>query len=584
MRRFREQEEILTVEEGGETIYEEAEVGAAVCKFYKEWMASRVSVTDRFLSWDTMLDMNPDALKDKKHRGLLEQAYGDAKRKFERLQREEGIWDGIRLPADMRELKKAVFSMASGTAPGPTGLTYDLIKMLTDDQLEPILQLINDAMSSGKVEEEMNRSLIRPLPKTDQGLSDLSKTRPIALMETLLKILERIIFSRVMGVMTEHGMLRMEQHGGLHKRSARTPIRVITELIEDAIMSGKELHVFSADISKAFDSLEYWSQAMGWRALGMPKELVTMLVDMDEQGSTAVILGQGRTTATIDSKKGWFHSERGVRQGSVGGPIKWVVFINFWLEYVHKEMANEGYTMSQAELGDKPTLANVFVDDSNWFTANSGAMARAVQLGEAFTSFHGLAFNKSKCEYLAVNQEQLNDGSYERPTWVDGSPVVAKMRKKRRSEGEKEAKEAAEDAIMTLKQCMLKETGEATSLADKHAHDIANARLADWTYHIQRENEEGIQIAGDELRDAINEAKTGCYGTPMNKERGDMTLEWMETWHYEVLLAKEVGEGRGEATRYLGVWYELNMKWARQRKILHDKFEGLHSGISGSLC
>ena len=58
------------------------------------------------------------------------------------------------------------------------------------------------------------------------------------------------------------------------------PIWVLAELIEDANISGKELHTFSTDLSKTFVALEYWSQAMSWRALGAPKQLVNLLVDM----------------------------------------------------------------------------------------------------------------------------------------------------------------------------------------------------------------------------------------------------------------------------------------------------------------
>ena len=82
--------------------------------------------------------------------------------------------------------------------------------MMEEEHLDPLVRIINEAIQTGKVEREMNRSLLRPLAKTDQGLADLNKTRPIALMESILKITKRIIFGRVMEVIKEHDMLRSE--------------------------------------------------------------------------------------------------------------------------------------------------------------------------------------------------------------------------------------------------------------------------------------------------------------------------------------------------------------------------------------
>ena len=55
--------------------------------------------------------------------------------------------------------------------------------------------------------------------------------------------------------------------------------------------------------------------------------------------TTKVSLAQGRETDP-------FKHGRGVRQGSVGGPLKWCVFVNFWLKWVKDTMKGEGYIMS----------------------------------------------------------------------------------------------------------------------------------------------------------------------------------------------------------------------------------------------
>ena len=172
-------------------------------------------------------------------------------------------------------------------------------------------------------------------------------------------------------------MLDASQHGGLPARSTAQPMHNLAEILQDAQLSGKELHVVSMDLTKAFDTLEYWSQAMSWRALGMPVEMAEMLMKMDQEGETAVILGQGRTTASVLGAEGWFSNGRGVRQGSIGGPLKWIVYMNFWLKYTHSKHEGQGYRMSKAQEGDTETIGQMFIDDSNWFAttvANTGAM------------------------------------------------------------------------------------------------------------------------------------------------------------------------------------------------------------------
>ena len=160
-----------------------------------------------------------------------------------------------------------------------------MIKLMSDENLERLVETMNGIMrGSEQVPESWNMTLLRPLPKTEAGLYDISKTRPIALMEVILKLLERVVFSRINSVIDNNDMLRGEQYRGINGRQIQDPLKILAELIKDADVTKKELHVFSADLSNAFDTLEYWSQAMSWRVLGAPKDMIDMLVDMDKGG------------------------------------------------------------------------------------------------------------------------------------------------------------------------------------------------------------------------------------------------------------------------------------------------------------
>ena len=58
--------------------------------------------------------------------------------------------------------------------------------------------MFNKFLTERRIPDEMNTAMIRLLPKADAGLSDLDKTRPIVLMETLGKLYERVSIGRVM--------------------------------------------------------------------------------------------------------------------------------------------------------------------------------------------------------------------------------------------------------------------------------------------------------------------------------------------------------------------------------------------------
>ena len=329
---------------------------------------------------------------------------------------------------DLGSVKEGLGLFKGGKAGGPSGTTYDLIKALDEDNLAPIVALMRQCMDDRKLPRALNRSMLRALPKTEGGLADLNLTRPIALIEALGKMFERILFIRIVKPLADNDMVDLNRHGGMSKRSTADPLRIPAEAMGDAEASGLEFHLFSADLSKAFDTLEYWSQAMSWRALGMPAKMAKMLMNMDKEGESEVILGQGRTTSSVLGEDGWFQSGRVVTHGSIGGPIKWIVYMNFWLKCVNSKHEGEEYRMSQDEEGDATLLSQMFVDDSNWAAKTLKGMGEIIQSCTTFVEFHGLAFNKKKSEYIVMNQKMNAEGDWDRPTWPTGEEIVETIR------------------------------------------------------------------------------------------------------------------------------------------------------------
>jgi hypothetical protein len=176
----------------------------------------------------------------------------------------------------------------------------------------------------------------------------------------------------------------------------------VAALLEDAYMpttkgtkrsSNRRAYILSVDLSKAFDSCEYWSQAASWAAFGMPEEAIKLLVQMDSTASTRVALGAGRYTDPVP------HG-RGVRQGSILGPLKWVVFMNWWVRGVEHSLKGRGYTF---KANSYEFISQMFIDDSIWATETAAAMKEIIGMHEVWATLHALKINRKKTEMLIVN-------------------------------------------------------------------------------------------------------------------------------------------------------------------------------------
>ena len=595
MRRARVNEQITSQRRSsdGSIATTAKEVAKEVIAFYKNWMKSRVAWHDRWETWEGMMNLMTDQLKDRKHAEFVEGAYRESFEKYGRMQEEECIWDEIWDPIDLGWVKEGLKKFKNGKSGGPSQVTYDLLKAMDDTNLGPVVDLMMQCLKKRGLPKELNRSMIRALPKTENGLADLNFTRPVALMEALGKLFERILFIRIVRVLGRHNMIDASQHGGMCNRSTGEPLRTLAEAMEDAEESGQEFHLFSADLSKAFDTLEYWSQAMSWRALGMPVEMTEMMMNMDQEGESEVILGQGRTTSDVLGEDGWFSSGRGVRQGSIGGPIKWIVYMNFWLKYVNSKHKDEGYQMSYNEGDDTTLRSQMFVDDSNWATRTSEGMSAMIASCTQFVEFHGLGFNKKKCEYVVMNQKMNVENEWDRPTWPSGEEIVEKIRV---TGDQEQRRQEAQDKWQRRANKVLHST-----LFDLPPKIIGSRPQEEWT-ELQgelgrvtdrwKETQTTMWWAGagrcadtEDIQEAFARGRgkdtwwEASMGECMAEEEGEMLAERWSSYQWEQI---RLGTTEGSSMRYLGVWYEAGGRWKAQQQILEKQFKELNDKISRS--
>ena len=130
--------------------------------------------------------LDTSQITDAATKEFIEVAYLRSHRHYEQKQKEDGIWNTVMQGISTEDLREELKKFKSNKAPGPSGIAVEMIKRMQDWNLDRIANSMNKIILAGRqVPATWNKTVLRPLPKSEAGLYDISKTKPIALMEVI---------------------------------------------------------------------------------------------------------------------------------------------------------------------------------------------------------------------------------------------------------------------------------------------------------------------------------------------------------------------------------------------------------------
>ena len=113
------------------------------------------------------------------------------------------------LPCDKNELNRLINKLPNKKSAGYDGVSNVLLKEIKDYILEPLVSIFNNSLTQGIFPKGMKHSEIVPLFKS--GLKNQTTNyRPISLLIIILKILEKIMYSRVYDFLNENQIYRSQ--------------------------------------------------------------------------------------------------------------------------------------------------------------------------------------------------------------------------------------------------------------------------------------------------------------------------------------------------------------------------------------
>lgn len=203
-------------------------------------------------------------------------------------------------------------------APGPDGIPNFALKSAVQAFPDRFRTVLQKCLDEGHFPDPWKVQKLVLLPKPGKPPGDPSSYRPICLLDTLGKLLERIILNRLTKYTeSEHG-LAARQFGFRKGRSTVDAIRKVVEKADEARRKKRRGNrccaIVTIDVKNAFNSASWAAIAAALHKMKVPDYLCMILKSYFENRVLVYDTADGQKTVVVTA---------GVPQGSILGSALW---------------------------------------------------------------------------------------------------------------------------------------------------------------------------------------------------------------------------------------------------------------------
>ena len=202
---------------------------------------------------------------------------------------------------------------------GSGGISPRILKECAYELVPSLTKLFNLSLSTGELPGKWKKGNIVPIYKSG-GRTLAENYRPVSLTSIVVKILERVVHKHVMNFLTEEHLLCENQHGFRKYRSCLTQLLQLLHHWFAVLDKRGAVDVAFLDFAKAFDKVSHPHLFSKLQSHGIKGQLFEWIKNF--------LLRRNQRVVINGHESNWLEITSGVPQGSILGPMIFLLYIN----------------------------------------------------------------------------------------------------------------------------------------------------------------------------------------------------------------------------------------------------------------
>ncbi|GFG35144.1 hypothetical protein Cfor_09631 [Coptotermes formosanus] len=235
--------------------------------------------------------------------------------------------------ASTYELEKIIKSLKTKNSSGYDEVSNRIIKLSSPFIISPLTCICNAILSTGVFPDRLKYAIVKPVFKKGNR-QEISNYRPISSLTSFSKIIEKLIYARLLAHIHANSILAHEQYGfrthsSTEKAAFSLVNSVLTAMNNNLIVGG----IF-CNLQKAFDCVNHKILLDKLEFYGIEGKLKTLIESYLTGRHQRVTLG---SKTDSNNSSNWEVIKCGVPQGSILGPLFFLCYINDLPKIINKE-------------------------------------------------------------------------------------------------------------------------------------------------------------------------------------------------------------------------------------------------------